>query len=201
MDLELWWHGLIIGFAIAAPVGPIGLLCIRRTISDGRVAGFVAGLGAATADAVYGCIAALGLTVVSDLLLSYNGWLRIVGGLLLCYLGGRTMLAPPATHAIATSPRLSGAYLMTFGLTLTNPATILSFAAIMASVGVATQRDPAGALVLVSGVFGGSALWWLLLSVLAHLLVTRIGVARLRWLNVAGGAILFAFGVAALIRR
>ena len=99
MDIGLFGRGLGIGFAIAAPVGPIGLLCIQRTLNDGRVTGLVSGLGAATADAVYGCIAAFGLVLVSAFLIEHQFWLGIVGGLFLCYLAVRTFLAPPADEA------------------------------------------------------------------------------------------------------
>src|SRR5262245_23551445 len=172
MDASLLLRGLLIGFSIAAPVGPIGVLCIRRTLADGRLAGLVSGLGAATADAFYGCVAAFGLTAVSGFLISQQTWLRLFGGLFLCYLGIRTLLAAPAEKpAIATGRRpspgrgLLAAYTSTFALTVANPATILSFAAIFAGMGAGiTSRSYASAALLVSGVFLGSALWWLLLS-------------------------------------
>src|SRR5262245_14708867 len=133
MDLGTFLRGLVIGFSIAAPVGPIGVLCIRRTLADGRVTGLAVGLGAAAADAVYGAVAGFGLTAVSALLVSQQGTMRLVGGLFLCYLGARTLLARPADHAapVGGAGRL-GAFLATFGLTLANPATILSFVAVFA---------------------------------------------------------------------
>ncbi|HEX6293181.1 MAG TPA: LysE family transporter, partial [Herpetosiphonaceae bacterium] len=96
MDMEVLLRGCLLGFSIAAPVGPIGVLCIRRALTDGRRSAFVSGLGAATADAVYGCIAGFGLTFISSLLLSHYLWLRLIGGLYLCYLGLKTFLSPPA---------------------------------------------------------------------------------------------------------
>src|SRR5262245_4777720 len=131
MDLSLLLRGLIIGFSIAAPVGPIGVLVIRRTLAEGRVAGLVTGLGAATADALYGCIAGFGLTVIAELLVSQTLWVRLIGGLFLCYLGVRSFLAAPAERAAsAAGANLLGAYLATFALTLSNPTTILSFIAV-----------------------------------------------------------------------
>ena len=130
MDASLLLRGLIIGFSIAAPVGPIGVLCIRRTLAQGRAAGLVSGLGAASADALYGCVAGFGLTFVSGLLIAQQSWLKLLGGVFLCYLGVRTLLAQPAERAAAAGGMgLAGAYGSTFLLTLTNPTTILSFAA------------------------------------------------------------------------
>src|SRR5580765_4765683 len=114
MDQNFFLRGVVIGFSIAAPVGPIGVLCIRRTLADGRRFGFASGLGAATADAVYGCVAGFGVTAVSDLLVSQQTWLRLVGGLFLCYLGVKSFFARPARSTV--SPKggaLTGAYLST----------------------------------------------------------------------------------------
>src|SRR5512133_448069 len=126
MDSSLLLKGLIIGFSIAAPVGQIGVLCIRRTLVDGRAAGFVSGLGAASADAIYGAIAGFGLTVVSSFLVSQQSWFRLVGGIFLCYLGWRifrSVVAPvdPDGATQMTATRLVSAYASTFLLTLTNP--------------------------------------------------------------------------------
>jgi threonine/homoserine/homoserine lactone efflux protein len=133
LDIHFLFQGILIGLSIAAPVGPIGVLCIRRTLSEGRGTGFVSGLGAATADAIYGCVAGFGLTFISDILVSQQTWFRLVGGLFLCYLGIRNFLARPVERAASVGGQgLAGAYASTFILTLTNPMTILSFAAIFA---------------------------------------------------------------------
>jgi threonine/homoserine/homoserine lactone efflux protein len=199
--LSVFLRGLLIGFSIAAPVGPIGLLCIRRTLADGRTVGFVSGLGAATADAFYGAVAGFGLTVVSGALVQGQTPLRLVGGGFLCYLGVRTFLARPAQEAALAGRRgLLGAYLSTLGLTLTNPSTILSFVAIFAGLGLGGGgSDYAGAGVLVAGVFIGSALWWLILSGTAGALRGRLTPSGLRWVNRLSGVILAGFGVAALV--
>lgn len=198
-DLEFLLRGLVIGFAIAAPVGPIGLLCIQRTLSSGRRAGLVSGLGAATADAVYGSVAAFGLTAISQALVSQQIWLRLGGGLFLCYLGLRTFLARVAEKPAGAGGRgLVGDYASTFVLTMTNPLTILSFMAVFAGLGLSAGGGYGQAALLVLGVFSGSAAWWLTLSLGVGLLQTRLGPATLRWINRLSGAIIFAFGLAAL---
>lgn len=200
MTLSFFLQGLVLGFSIAAPVGPIGVLCIRRTLTQGRMAGLLSGLGAATADAIYGSIAGFGLTVVSGVLVDQAVWLRIVGGLFLCYLGIKTLRAKPAeTAAVAKGTGLLGAYLSTVLLTLTNPATILAFLAVFAGLGLATTGGNFGAaLILVLGVFSGSALWWFLLSSGVSLLRSRFNPYKLCWLNRISGSILLVFGIIAL---
>ncbi len=199
MGIGFFLRGLAIGFSIAAPVGPIGVLCIRRTLAEGRAAGLVSGLGAATADAVYGCVAAFGLTLVSNTLISQQMWLRIMGGAFLCYLGLKTLLASPAEEAASVSANsLIGAYTSTFFLTLTNPMTILSFAAIFAGLGGASANY-VSAVVLVLGVFSGSALWWLTLSTGVSLFRTKFTSHGLRWVNRISGLVIIAFGLLALL--
>jgi len=194
-------RGIIIGFSIAAPVGPIGVLCIRRTLAEGRVFGFVSGLGAATADAIYGCIAGFGLTFISDILIGRQVWLRLAGGVFLCYLGIKNFLARPAEQAASASGRgLIGAYASTLLLTLTNPVTILSFAAVFAGLGMANASGNHGsAATLVLGVFTGSVLWWLVLSNVASLFRTKFNTRALRWVNRISGIVVTGFGLTALL--
>jgi threonine/homoserine/homoserine lactone efflux protein len=202
MDLALYFRGLALGFAIAAPVGPIGLLVIQRTLNQGRTVGLVSGLGAATADALYGAVAALGLTLITAFLVEQQLWLGLIGGAFLCYLGVRTLLAAPAAHAAQSEARsLGSAFGTTFVLTLTNPMTILAFVAIFAGAGLAAASgDIVAALLLVAGVFSGSALWWLLLSTGTAFLRRYIESTGLRWVNRVAGAIIVGFGVAAIVR-
>lgn len=198
-----WLKGMLIGFAIAAPVGPIGLLCIQRTLARGRWSGVLSGLGAASADAVYGCIAGFGLASLAGLLLAWQMELRLVGGLFLLYLGWRTWLTPPAAEQARVRPSragLLGDYLSTFALTLTNPVTILAFLGIFAGLGLAGGAGDftaAGALVL--GVFAGSLLWWLLLAGGVGLLRGRLSPMGLRWINLASGLLIAGFGIWALL--
>jgi len=191
--------GFIIGFSIAAPVGPIGVLCIRRTLSDGRLTGLVSGMGAATADALYGSVAGFGLTLVSAFLLDQQFWIRLVGGAFLCYLGVKTFLSRPASQAAPVrGGGLLSAYISTLFLTLTNPLTILSFAAIFAGLGLgAGVGNYASAGVLIAGVFLGSATWWLLLSGGVSLLRRQFDQRAMRWINRFSGLIILGFGLAA----
>ena len=198
--MDLFIKGVVIGLAIAAPVGPIGVLCIRRTLAEGRLSGLVSGLGAATADASYGAIAALGLTVVTDLLVGGEMWLRLLGGVFLVFLGTRTFLSKPSQSPASPGGRgLLGAYASTLLLTLANPTTILSFAAIFAGLGAGVGNGGAlSAMTLVVGVFLGSALWWLVLSGTTGLFRGRFSTGGLRWVNRVSGTIIAAFGVIAL---
>ena len=201
MSLDYLIEGMIIGFSIAAPVGPIGVLCVRRTLAKGRLFGFVSGLGAATADAVYGCVAALGLTFISNVLISQQQWTRLAGGLFLCWLGVRTFTAEPADgDASPTENRLAGAFGSTFVLTLTNPMTILAFGAIFAGLGVAsTGGDYVSSGLLVLGVFLGSALWWLTLSGTVGVVRSKLDRRALRWVNRIAGIVIGGFGLLALL--
>lgn len=201
MDATILIKGLIIGFSIAAPVGPIGVLCIRRTLASGRLTGLLSGLGAATADAFYGSIAAFGLTFISNFLFQQQLWLRLVGGGFLCYLGFRTILAKPS-HLDTNENRASylNAYGSTFFLTLTNPLTILSFAAIFAGLGLVTENcSYATAGLMVLGVFLGSAGWWFILSGLTSLFKARLNPTILKWVNRISGAIILGFGIVAIV--
>ena len=194
-------QGLLIGFSIAAPVGAIGLLCINRTLSQGSIVGFVSGLGAATADGIYGCIAGFGLTFISDFLIQQQFWLRIVGGLFLCYLGVKIFTDKPEDRKGETERHsLPGAYTSTLALTITNPTTILSFVAIFTGLGIAnTARNYSSAAILVLGVFLGSASWWLILSGIVGLIKRRFNSLALTRLNQASGLLIVTFGISALI--
>jgi threonine/homoserine/homoserine lactone efflux protein len=200
MDLSILLKGIILGFSIAAPVGPIGVLCIRRTISQGRISGFVSGLGAATADGLYGCVAAFGLTFISSFLVSQQFWLRLVGGIFLLYLGVQTLISRPAEKAVeAKSTGIAGDYLSTFFLTITNPMTILSFAAVFAGLGLAAAgSDYSTAGSLVSGVVVGSALWWLCLSGIVGIFRQKFNATGMIWVNRVSGMIITAFGLWAI---
>lgn len=196
--MELFLQGLILGFSIAAPVGPIGVLCIRRTLAEGRASGFAAGLGAATADAIYGSIAAFGLTLISGMLVDQKLWLGLLGGGFLCYLGVRTFFAQPSQQAaLAQGQGLLGAYTSTFFLTLTNPMTILSFMAVFAGL-VRGSSDYRSAAMLVLGVFLGSAMWWLSLSGGVSLLRARFDLNAMQWVNRISGIIIIGFGLLVL---
>ena len=200
IDFSVFFRGLIIGFSIAAPVGPIGVLCIRRTLAEGRLAGFMSGMGAASADMFYGAVAAFGLTAVQNLLIGQSNWLRIVGGIFLLYLGVKTFISKPSNEAAkSTRGGLFGAYLTTFFLTITNPITILSFLAIFAGLRLGeTNGNYLSASVMVLGVFLGSAAWWLMLSTGVSLLREKFTPALLTWVNRLAGVIILTFGLVSL---
>lgn len=193
-------QGALIGLSIAAPVGPVGALTIRRTLAQGQAIGLATGMGAATADAIYGALAGFGLAALTDTLITHAGWLRLFGGAFLLYLGAKTFFAQPsAPDTTPATHGLAAAYGSTFLLTLANPATILSFLGIFAGLGLAgVQRSYGLAALFVAGVFAGSALWWLILSWSVARLRGRLPPQALRWVNWISGTVIAGFGVAAL---
>jgi threonine/homoserine/homoserine lactone efflux protein len=202
MEPALFVRGVVLGFTIAAAVGPISLLCIRRALAEGRLVGIVSGLGVATADATYGAVAAFGLTAVTDLLVDWRRALGIIGGVFLLWLAWRTFRSVPgeaATAGIGDGRRgLPGVYLSTLGLTLTNPMTILSFAALFVGLGV-TGGDAAGATLLTLGVFTGSAAWWVVLVAAVGAFRSRLTPTGLRRVNIFSGLVIGAFGIVAIV--
>jgi len=201
MDIALLINGFILGFSIAAPVGPIGILCIRRTLTKGMLNGLAAGLGAATADACYGSVAAFGLTIITSLLVENNLYLRIMGSAFLFYLGYTTFIAKPAEQRedIYNNGWIS-AYFSTFFLTITNPLTILSFTAIFAGLGMtSTKGSHFSSGLLVVGVFLGSIMWWLILSGGVHILRNKFDYKRLIWVNRLSGILISGFGIISLL--
>jgi threonine/homoserine/homoserine lactone efflux protein len=201
MDLSFFVRGLLIGFSIAATVGPMSILCIQRTLLKGQIYGLISGLGIATADAVYGSIAAFGLTLITNFLVNQQGWVRLIGGLFLIYLGLKTVITKPAERAAtAKANSYFGAYASTLLLTLTNPLTILSFAAIFAGIGVGgANKSSISASTVVLGVFVGSTLWWCILTGGISLLRRKFTPRWLLWINRISGIVLILFGVFALI--
>jgi len=200
MMLSFLLKGILIGFSIAAPVGPIGVLCVRRSIANGGKLGLATGLGAAGADAVYGCVAGFGLTAVSNFLIGQKFWLGFLGGMFLCFLGIRTLISRPVEEPAEVRSRgLFSAFLSTFFLTITNPMTILSFVAIFAALGLGKSPNYINATALVGGVFAGSALWWLLLSSGAAFFRLKVTLSWMGLLNRVSGIIIFSFGIFSLV--
>ncbi len=196
-SLRIILKGLALGFSIAAPVGPIGILCIRRTLERGFKSGVVSGLGAASADAFYGSIAAAGLTLIADFLAGQKQWLGILGGAFLIYLGIKTFLSKPSTTPLESdSKSLGGDYFSTLLLTLSNPMTIFAFIAIFGGFGAQTAASfRFSAFLLVLGVFCGSALWWLTLATLVNFLRQRLNQKVIFYINKAAALTIVGFGV------
>ncbi|MCB1777666.1 MAG: LysE family transporter [Candidatus Competibacteraceae bacterium] len=199
----LWLKGMLIGLAIAAPVGPTGLLCIQRTLTRGRWSGVLSGLGAASADALYGGIAGFGLASLSGLLLAWQIELQVVGGLFLLYLGWQTWQTPPIAEQVQARPTRAGLvsdYLSTLALTATNPVTILAFVGVFTGLGLAAVgQDFVAASTLVFGVFAGSLLWWVLLTGGVGLMRGRLSASVLHGINYVSGLMIGGFGVWALL--
>jgi threonine/homoserine/homoserine lactone efflux protein len=200
MDYIFFLKGVAIGFAMAVPVGPIGIMCIRKTLTKGRLQGFVIGLGAASADLFYASVAAFGITYISDILISERFWIRLVGGALLLFLGIKIFRALPTDPKIKiNNGGVLRSYLTTVFLTLTNPLTIFAFLAVFAALGLDSELRFFSATVLVAGVFIGSCLWFLLLGSGTLLFRNKLDIVGLRWVNKIAGILiiissLIAFG-------
>ncbi|HLT78013.1 MAG TPA: LysE family transporter [Ferrovibrio sp.] len=201
-EIEMLLRGVLLGIAVAAPVGPIGVLCIQRSMAAGFWAGFSGGIGTALADALYATLAAAGFAALAGVTEGMAGQvLRWAGAAFIAWLGWRTMLAPAATRA-AESGREERPWRLlavTFALTMSNPATILSFAALFAGLGLAADATPATATAAVAGVFIGSLLWWAFLSGSVAVLRHRIDEGWKRWINRIAGAVLIAFALALVL--
>jgi len=200
MDPALVLRGFILGFTIAAAVGPISLLVIRRTIAQGRLYGLVSGLGVATADATYGAIAAFGLAAITDVLVNARIVLGLAGGLFLLWLAWQTIRSSP-TAAAAPAPTgrrgYAGAYLSILALTMANPMTILSFGALFAGLGVTSGATGDAALVVI-GVLLGSAAWWVVLTTAVGRLRGRMTAMWIHRINLASGLLIGAFALVAI---
>lgn len=192
--------GLIIGFAMAVPIGPVGIMCIRKTLAEGHSRGLIIGLGAATADALYGSLAAFGLTFVSDAITSQQFWVRLVGGGLLLFLGIRTFRAKRKDPVMPFDNKgFWGPYLSAFVIAVTNPLTIFAFIAVFAAFGLGHTLNVFSAGILVFGVFAGSGLWFLTLGFVATFFRKKLDSAGLRWVNKIAGVLIILSGVAAFV--
>jgi threonine/homoserine/homoserine lactone efflux protein len=191
---ELLLKGLAFGFLLAATVGPMWVLCLRRTLASGPLVGLASGLGIALADGFYGAVAAFGLTAISGFLLAHAFWIGLVGAAFLIYLGLRTLFASTQIEESNEAPlSLPAALLSTLGLTLTNPPTIVAFAAIFAGLGLVSSADYGAAALIVAGVFAGSAAWWVILALAAGKLRDRIGPRLFRAVNIVAGVSILGF--------
>ena len=218
---EFFFKGLMVGFLVAAPVGPVAIICIHRTIAHGRLAGYVCGLGATLADTVFGAIAALGLGFLATELIANQSWLRISGGILLVALGLKLALSKHLTRRAVAQEREEerdggsketaalpssqgiddhiGNFASSFAVMITNPITLLSFAAIFAAIDIAEIGEKTlWAFSLVAGVFTGGALWWTILITVSSLFRHRINEQGILWVSRGAGALVLIFGIVIL---
>jgi len=200
MELTYFLKGILIGFAMAVPIGPIGIMCIRKTLTEGRLRGMIIGCGAATADMLYGSVAAFGLTIISNTLFSERVWIRLVGGTLILFLGVRTFRAHPSDPKLhINSSGILRSYLSTVFLTLTNPLTIFAFIAVFAALGLGKGLGYFSASTLVAGIFIGSSLWFFSLSSGVTLFRNKLDLVGLQWVNRIAGILIIISGVIAIV--
>lgn len=200
LALPLPLRGLIIGFTIAAAVGPITLLVIRRTIDHGGLYGFASGLGVATADASYAAVAAFGLTAITSVLVSGHVLLGVVGGAVIAYMGYRTIVSRPSGPARdAERPGMLGAFASIYALTMTNPLTIVLYAGVFAGIGLVAGSSFGDAAVITLAAWLGSTLWWVILCSVVGWVRGRVSARAMLWVNRVSGAALVVFGALAVI--
>jgi threonine/homoserine/homoserine lactone efflux protein len=199
LDYELPIRGIATGLIIAAPVGPVNVLCIQRTLGKGWKSGLVSGLGAAVADTIYGSVAAFSITLVIDFLLREQFWIRVLGGFLLIAIGVLYYFRKPKTLQQGKEEATHSDFVSTFLLTLTNPTTVLSFIAVLATMGMKEQRSAGLTALLVAGIFLGSMMWWTILTVSVGALRSRINDHTMVWMNRVAGLAIGGFGVVNII--
>lgn len=201
MDIIFLLKGIIVGFLVAVPIGPAGNLCIDRTLSNGRASGLVSGLGAVTTDGFYSAVAAYGLTVISDFILSQQHWFRLAGGIFLVFLGVKIFMSkPPVRRDAGSGESLIADYMSSLFITLANPAPVLVFAAIFAGLGLGTSvRAPFSATAMVVGVVLGSALCWFALATWVGAFRKRMQAATIQVIRRISGSIILVFAATALL--
>ncbi len=200
METNLFLKGIFVGFILAVPIGPIGFLCIRQTLSKGRLPGLIVGLGGATADFLYSAIAAFGLTFISNTLDTQRFWIRIIGGTIILILGIKIFLTKHKTNSIP----LNGAgmlksYTTTFLFTLTNPLTVFAFITVFAALGLANGLNHFSATMLAFGVFIGSMLWFVLLNSLVINFKEKVSLSWSLKINKITGSLIIISGLIAMV--
>ena len=203
MDIHYIFDGIIIGFVASVPLGPIGVLCIQRTLNKGRLSGFVSGLGAAFSDTIYAVIAAYSLSFIVGFVESKLLWIQIFGAVVLIGLGLKIFYSNPAVQLRRQKNKSSNLiqdFFSTLFLTITNPLAIFLFFGFFASFGVVpANRDWLGQIVLIGGVTVGASLWWLTLTGLVSLFKNKINLRRLWWMNKIAGVAIVVFVIVAFV--
>jgi threonine/homoserine/homoserine lactone efflux protein len=203
VEINLIFKGVIVGLLVSAPLGPIGILCIQRTLNRGRISGFISGIGAAVADTIFAIVASLGLSIIINFIQKQHMYLQILGGLFVLYIGARIFYTNPFKQLKLQrlgKTSLSHDFFSVLLLTLSNPIAIFLFLAIMAGINIAdTNLSVFEFLILLAGIFGGAVLWWFLLSTLANRFRKLIRLRNIWWLNKITGSLIFLFGLAVII--
>jgi threonine/homoserine/homoserine lactone efflux protein len=201
MEMGLFFKGIVVGIIIATPVGPVGTLCVQRTLTEGKVNGFLTGLGAITADVIFGLIAAFGLTVVSNFLIDQQEWIRLLGGIIICLIGIRVFFVNTQKKMAPTrSPNHVSAFGSAFLIAITNPITVITFAVMFAGFGlVGSNAQYGSASLTVFGVFVGSGFIWLTLWGMTLMFRERFDFGRMKWINKIAGIVILIFGVSTLL--
>ena len=196
MDLDLPLRGLVAGFIIAAPVGPVNVLCIQRTLEKGWKTGIVAGLGAALGDSLYGGIAGFSISVIIQFLIDEEFWFRLIGGILLVGIGVAYYFKPPLSiEASKNEASANSDFVSAFFLTIANPTTVLSFLTVLATLGLGRHRPLWQTSLLVAGIFCGSMTWWIILANIANLLRSKFTDRTMGWMNRLAGIAIGGFGL------
>jgi threonine/homoserine/homoserine lactone efflux protein len=198
-EVELLGKGILAGIAISAPVGPVNVLCMSRTLTKGRISGMVSGLGAAVGDTMYGAVAGFSISFVIQFLLREEFWIRLIGGFLLIGIGFLYYFKKPQSLKEQKSDSPHSEFISAFLLNLTNPTVVLSFLAILAALGMGQQRPPLLTLLLVGGIFAGSMLWWIILTVTTSHFRDRFNDKGMLWMNRIAGMAIGGFGIVTLI--
>ena len=202
-DFILGIKGLIVGLLVSVPLGPIGILCIQRTLNKGRLSGFISGLGAASADTIFALVASFGLTIIINFLREQQIYFQVAGGFIVLYIGLRIFYTNPAKQLKLqrmNKTMLSQDFVSVFLLTLSNPLAILLFLGVMAAINVARDALPLPQIFLfLAGIFSGSAAWWFFLTALASRFRKRIRLRSIWWMNKIIGSAIFIFGIVVLV--
>ena len=198
--LLFFLKGIAAGFVVAIPVGPVAMLCIRRTLATSMISGYATGLGAAVADTIYAIVAAYGISFIADILFTNNFWFRLIGGVILCLMAARMLSAPPTESNAQDTGKLFGDFVSALVITGTNPITLIAFGVIFTSIDVATAGDRyERAEALIAGVFVGSAAWWVLLTGLTAICRRWVGELSLTWINRISAFVILACGALTVI--
>jgi len=201
--IDLLIRGLIAGLIIAAPVGPVNVLVMSRTLTKGRIPGLISGLGAACADAFYGSIAGFSISLVIQFLIREQFWIRLFGGILLVLIGIQYYYKPPKKLEEKSGNKEGqpdhNDFVTTFLLTLTNPTTILSFLAVLAGLGMSEARANWLTFVLVGGILAGSMLWWIILVSVVNHFRDRFDDNAMKWMNRIAGFAIGGFGIVSFL--